>query len=259
VGDLALQIETELPVTELREQLAAWQPWSALIAFSNGVTTAEFDRLFPFAESPLYKVSRVEGRIPFEELPGGSILDIGCNAGYNCIYLNRKYGMRVTGIDVQSRLVEAASFLADLAGVEAEFTVAHAESFVREEAFDVVLNFGTLYHLQNPLRALQASFLNLRPGGLLALETQCYDEPGDDRLCYFIQDLNNDPSNFFALSTATVVKCLEMLGFAEIDECFRHETGVGDRAHMYRVCFVARKAAVPRDLSRAWPPWAPLT
>lgn len=221
------------------------------------MTTAEFERLSPFAESPLYKVTRVESHIPFEELSGGSVLDIGCNAGYNAIYLSTKYGMRVTGIDVQSRLVEAASFLAGLAEANAEFSVEHAESFIREQTFDVILHFGTLYHLQNPLRALQASFLNLRPGGFLALETQCYDDPEDDRLCYFIDGLNEDPSNFFALSTATVVACLELLGFVEIEECFRHETTVGERQTMFRVCFVARKGTDPGDLALVWPPWAP--
>jgi SAM-dependent methyltransferase len=258
VGELTPLIETEMPPEELRERLAAWQPWSAQVAFSNGVTTAEFDRLVSFAEEPLYKIVQVENRIPFDTLRGGTVLDVGCNAGYNAIYLGRKYGMHVTGIDVQPRLVEAASFLASFEGVEAEFAVGHAESFVREEEFDVVLHFGTLYHLQNPLRALQASFTNLRPEGLLALETQCYDEPGDERLCCFMHGLNEDPSNFFALSTSTVVTSLEMLGFVEIDECFRGATEVGGREHMSRVCFVAKKAAAARDLTQTWPPWAPV-
>jgi SAM-dependent methyltransferase len=259
LAELAPLIETEMSPDDLRGRLAAWQPWSALVAFSNGVTTAEFDRLVTFAEKPLYKIVQVENRIPFDALRGGTVLDVGCNAGYNAIHLGRKYGLRVTGIDVQQRLVEAASFLASLAGVEAKFAVGHAESFVQEDEFDVVLHFGTLYHLQNPLRALQASFLNLKPDGLLALETQCYDQPGDERVCYFMNGLNEDPSNFFALSTSTVVTSLEMLGFVEIEECFRGATTAGGREHMSRVCFVAKKGTAARDLAQTWPPWAPVT
>jgi SAM-dependent methyltransferase len=253
---LALRLETSMLADDLRAHLAKWAPWNSLIEFSNGVTTAEFERVSPFADSPLYKITHVEPYVPFESLRGGAVLDIGCNAGYNSIYLATKYDLRPVGVDVQQRLIDAANFLSSLAGVEAEFLIAHADSFVRTASFDVVAHFGTLYHLQNPLRSLQSAYETLKPGGYLALETQCYDDPDDERFCYFIHGLNDDPSNFFALSTSTIRTCLALLGFEEPEECFRDQTRVGARDNMFRVGLVARKGERAKDLGTEWPPWS---
>lgn len=254
-GGLALRIETSASPDELRARLDEWAPWNTLIEFSNGVTTAEFEHLSSFQE-PLFNVTQVERHVPFESFRGGALLDVGCNAGYNSIYLATKYGLRPVGVDVQQRVLDAAAFLSSLAGVEAEFLIAHADSFVRPSSFDVVVHFGTLYHLQNPFRSLQSAFVNLKPGGYLALEAHCYDDPDDERACYFIHGLNNDPSNFFALSTSTIRTCLTLLGFDEPQECFRYETRVIDRDNMFRVGLVARKGESVSDLGAQWPPWA---
>jgi SAM-dependent methyltransferase len=252
----AFRVETSFAPDELRAQLAKWAPWSVLIEFSNGVTTAEFERRTQFTEDPVFKLAQFEPYIPFESFRGGAVLDVGCNAGYNSIYLATNHGLRPVGIDVEQRVLDAAAFLSSLAGVDAEFLIAHADSFVRPSSFDVVVHFGTLYHLQNPLRSLQSAFESLKPGGYLSLETQCYDHPEDERLCYFIHELNNDPSNFFALSTSTIRTCLALIGFDEPKECFRHETRTGDRDHMFRVGLVARRGEQVKDLATQWPPWA---
>jgi SAM-dependent methyltransferase len=245
-----------MPPEELRTKLAEWAPWSVLIEFSNGVSTREVERLPQFAEDAFSTIARFEPYVPFESFRAGAVLDVGCNAGYNSIYLASRYDLRPVGVDVQQRVLDAAGFLSSLTGVEAEFLIAHADSFVRPSSFDVVVHFGTLYHLQNPLRSLQSAFENLKPGGYLALETHCYDHPDDERLCYFIHLLNNDPSNFFALSTSTIRACLALIGFDEPQECFRHETRTGDRDNMYRVGLVAKKGERVKDLARQWPPWA---
>jgi hypothetical protein len=91
----------------------------------------------------------------------------------------------------------------------------------------------------------------------LCLETQTYDDPSDERLCYWLHSLNNDPSNFFALSTATVRESLELVGFNDVVEVARTQTRVGDCDHMYRVSIAARKLAGP-SLEQRWPRWAPL-
>lgn len=252
----ALELDTDLGPEALRRHLEDWSPWSVRIDFSNGVSTAEFDQLVPFVEAPLYKVSRIEELIPFEELRGGRVLDVGCSSGYNSIYLAQKYGLRPVGIEVQQRHVDAARFFCQTAGVDGEFSLDHAESFLRSEEFDVVLHLGTLYHLQNPLRSLQLSYLNLKPGGYLALETQCYEDPVDENHCYFMHGLNNDPSNFFALSTRALTVSLNLLGFTEVEECYRHATDVGGRPHMYRVALTARKQRTAAVAGEEWPLWA---
>ena len=90
----------------------------------------------------------------------------------------------VTGIDMYtSTHRNPRAFCRKVAGVNGEFVAASAETFSRPEEFDVVLHFGTLYHLPNPGTSLRATFDNLRRGGYLALETHVYDHPQDANIC----------------------------------------------------------------------------
>jgi 2-polyprenyl-3-methyl-5-hydroxy-6-metoxy-1,4-benzoquinol methylase len=248
-----LRIDTDADPVETRLRLAEWQPWRVLIEFSNGLRTDEFEQEHPFSLSPLWKLGQFAGVIPFADLH--DVLDVGCNVGYNAIHLSRGYGARCLGIDVQQRHVDASAYLAELAGADCGFEVDHAEHVQRREGFDLVVHFGTLYHLPNPLNGLRAAWENLRTGGWLALETQTYDCPSDERLCYWIHGFNDDRSNFFALSTQAVRDALALLGFDAVSETRRDLTPVGDREHMYRVMLAARKSRSD-PLERRWPPWA---
>ena len=234
--------QTSLPGEVLLDKLRQWEPWSHRVDFSNGVSTADCARRTAFNKWPLRKFSAVEAVIPFARLSGGCLLDVGCNGGYNAIHVAAKYQLNVTGIDVVPRYVDASRFLADLAGVAAEFLIANAETFARTDEFDVVLHFGTLYHLPNPLLSLKQSFNNLKPGGYIALETQVYDHPDDPNLCYFMHMHNNDRSNFWALSTSVLKRYLDLIGFRNLCEMDKR---VLPRLaeHMARMIMVAQKPA----------------
>ncbi len=234
-------LQTTLSAEELSARLKRWEPWSIRVDFSNGISTKDFKHRVPFAEYPLGKFNVVERVIPFAKLSGASMLDVGCNAGYNSINAATKYGMRCTGIDVVQRHVEVSRFFSELAGITAEFILDSAETFSRPNEYDVVLHFGTLYHLPNPVLSLQRTFDNLRAGGYLALETQVYDHPDDPNICYFMHMQNNDRTNFWALSTAVLTKWLTLLGFCEIVELLKVVPRQGLAEHMSRIVMVARK------------------
>src|SRR5438309_9731378 len=170
-----LTLHTLLSPEALQEKLRLWEPWSHRLDFDNGVSTLNCARRTPFSESPLRKFRDTESAIPFGELAGGRLLDIGCNAGYNSIHAALEYQFSATGIDIVPRHVEAARFLAVLVGVSCEFELASAETFCRPDEFDVILHFGTLYHLPNPLLSLQRGFGYLILDVSIALETQFYD------------------------------------------------------------------------------------
>ena len=236
-----LTLKTLLVPDELRSRLKKWEPWSIRVEFDNGVSTRELEQRVPFSETPLIKFILAERGIPFSEIRGGRLLDVGCNSGYNSIHAASKYGLSCVGIDVSRRHIEVSNFLAQLANVEAEFLLASAETFSRPGQFDVALHFGTLYHLPNPALSLQSTFNNLRPGGYLALETQVYDHPQDPSICYFMHMQNNDQTNFWALSTSVLDKTLELCGFRERREIHRAVPKHGLSEHMSRVLLVARK------------------
>lgn len=238
-----LTLSTPLSPEELRERLKKWEPWSIRVDFTNGVSTKEFKRRVPFSEHPLSKFSVVEAAIPFAEFADKKMLDIGCNSGYNSIHAATKYGLSCTGIDVNPRHLEVSHFFAELGGVDAHFLAGSAETFSRPKEFDVVLHFGTLYHLPNPLLSLQTTFNNLRPGGYLALETQVYDHPDDPNICYFMHMQNNDCTNFWALSTSVLKKCLELNGFREVRELLKVVPAQGLAQNMSRIILVAQKPA----------------
>jgi 2-polyprenyl-3-methyl-5-hydroxy-6-metoxy-1,4-benzoquinol methylase len=235
-----LTLQTNLAPDALKEKLRRWEPWSIRVDFSNGVSTKELKRRTPFNQEPLHKFSVVEAVIPFAELSGGKMLDIGCNAGYNSIAAAAKYGLSSTGIDVVQRHIEISRFFSELAGVDAQFHIASAETFSRPREFDVVLHFGTLYHLPNPVLSLRATFENLKPGGYLALETQIYDHPQDPNICYFMHMQHNDPTNFWALSTHVLKKNLELIGFSDVRELEKIAVSTLPE-HMTRITIVARK------------------
>ncbi|MCF7977044.1 MAG: hypothetical protein K9L82_03340 [Chromatiaceae bacterium] len=64
--------------------------------------------------------------------------------------------MQITGIDNRQKHYDIANWLAANVGVSnrAEAAIEDAETFLRPEAFEIVLHFSTLYHLENPLMSL---------------------------------------------------------------------------------------------------------
>jgi 2-polyprenyl-3-methyl-5-hydroxy-6-metoxy-1,4-benzoquinol methylase len=238
-----LTFDSALPPDELRSRLRKWEPWSIRIDFTNGVSTSELVRRTPFSEHPLSKFSLVETAIPFSSIANGRMLDVGCNSGYNSLHVAQKYGFETVGIDFNRRHIEVSRFFAELAGTNSTFLLDSAESFTDPAGFDVVLHFGTLYHLPNPVLSLQKTFQNLRPGGFLGLETQVYDHPDDPNICFFMNMHNNDKTNYWALSTHVLTKLLELIGFREIRVIKKVVPALPLGEHMARLVLVAQKPA----------------
>lgn len=59
------------------------------------------------------------------------------------------------------------------------------------------------------------------------METQVYDHPDDPNVCCFMHMQNNDRTNFWALSTGALTKCLELQSYREFESylgSYRHRT-----------------------------------
>ncbi len=234
-------IDTPLDSDELAAQLKTWEPWGHRIDFTNGFSTKELKRRTPFSENTLQKFKIVEKHIPFDSFKGGNLLDIGCNSGYNSMYASSAYEMKTTGIDVNPRHIKVSRFLTDLSDLDCDFQIGSAETYSNKFHFDVILHFGTLYHLPNPLLSLQTSYNNLKEGGYLAIETQVYDDPKDPNLIYFMHMHNNDNTNFWALSTDVLKRYLEFIGFTDFKELLRVKPKLLENNKMSRVICAVKK------------------
>ena len=105
-----------------------------------------------------------------------TLLDIGCNAGFFTMELQRRFGFqKAVGIDPRERNIRKARFVQQrlrVPGVEFRTGDVFSGELERGKCFDVVLFLGVLYHLDDPVRALRV--LHAVTEGLLLLETSLF-------------------------------------------------------------------------------------
>jgi ubiquinone/menaquinone biosynthesis C-methylase UbiE len=109
---------------------------------------------------------------------GGRVLDIGCGAGTEAIYL-AQCGFRVTAIDFSASAIDIAGERAREADVRVEWHTASALDLpVADRSIDFCFDRGCFHHVTQPDRPRYASEIArvLRTGGRLFLRG--YD-PGD--------------------------------------------------------------------------------
>jgi hypothetical protein len=84
-----LTLHTTLAAGALKEKLRRWEPWGHRIDFDNGVSTSDFKRRIPFFEEPLNKFQTVEAVVPFGDILGLRLLDIGSQVWrlHRCRYI----------------------------------------------------------------------------------------------------------------------------------------------------------------------------
>jgi tRNA (mo5U34)-methyltransferase len=183
-------------------------------------------------------------------------LDIGCRDGFYAFELERR-GAEVVGLDYADPEVTGFSIAARALGSRVRFVVANVYDLDSAEHghFDLVLFLGVLYHLRNPLLALDRIRAVLSPGGALFVETQLTNEPGAARsrapLWQFLpgDSLHGDRTNKWAPNAAGLR--------AAVEEClFRVEraTAEGERGYLRAVAVEDRRLAFYRalDSARGW-------
>lgn len=106
------------------------------------------------------------------------VLDIGSGIGGPARYISARTGCRITGVELQSDLAQAASELtARIEGVServdyvcGDFTQLVSEGRVSRESFDHFLSLLVFLHIPDRESLLNACFQALRPGGTFIIE-----------------------------------------------------------------------------------------
>jgi ubiquinone/menaquinone biosynthesis C-methylase UbiE len=107
-------------------------------------------------------------------LPAGcDVLETGCGAGIGLMALaDNRRPVSLTGVDIDEELLHQARARFSARGLAANLV--HGD--IRElpfpdESFDLVVDFGTLFYIRFPRRALREVARVLRAGGVLVHET----------------------------------------------------------------------------------------
>ena len=99
------------------------------------------------------------------DIRGKLLLDLGCGAGENSVYLAKK-GARCVATDYSPGMVEVALQLAAANGVEIEGRTANAMALeFPDNTFDLVYASNLLHHIPDPKIALKEMHRVLKPGG----------------------------------------------------------------------------------------------
>ena len=126
----------------------------------------------PFANQEYRNVFQAWVEIPallrlFPVAAGDRILEVGCGRGVALPRLAKLCKpSRLVGVDVEQAMIDLAGERIALAGVSAELYSADVRELPFADAeFDVVIDFGTCYHIDRPDAALREIARVLRDGG----------------------------------------------------------------------------------------------
>lgn len=218
----------------LQERVAEIPYWYHRVALPGGITTPGWAPLAPDAYG-----------IP-DDMKSERILDIGCWDGYWAIEALKRRASHVIALDNFSdtcgELINAKRTAWDALDLCLEaFTEYGYQDCVSkingdveritfpERMIDRIFCFGVLYHLKNPVLALQNCFNALKPGGWIHVETAILDnmtsgytgKPCDPSGCY----AEFYPTNEFGVNNSNwwvpTLKCasawLKGVGFEDIE------------------------------------------
>jgi len=213
---------------DIRRRADELGPWFHNLDL-HGVRTAPDHFL---GDYPAVKWNRFAHALP-PDLTGKSVLDIGCNAGFQAIEMKKRGAARVVGMDSDPHYLRQAAFASEVLGLDIEFRqLSVYDVGALGERFDIVLFLGVLYHLRHPLLALdlihehvagdlmvfQSMQRGAKEAGPVARDYDFWDTDQFDRAdwprMHFIENYYaNDWTNWWVPNRACVEAMLRSSGF----------------------------------------------
>lgn len=197
----------------LREMVDSVPHWYHRFEFAPGVIT-------PGINNSRLALERLN--LP-QDMGGLRILDIGARDGFFSFECERRGAQEVVAIDYVPATETGFLVAKQILGSRLNLIHETVYNLTPEHygQFDIVLFLGTLYHLPDPLRALEIVYQMMRVPSWLFLETVVIDEelPVDvvkRPLMQFYPKAtkNQDHTNFWGMTEACVVALMEECGLA---------------------------------------------
>ena len=111
----------------------------------------------------------LENFIPYNDLQGKSVLEIGCGAGLITSHIT-KAGAHLTAIDLTDQAIEITKARFDLENLSADIKQMNAEKMEFEnDTFDLVISWGVIHHSGNMQNIIDEIYRVLKPGGKVYL------------------------------------------------------------------------------------------
>jgi len=168
-------------------------------------------------------MARHENLYLFDRLDfrGKSVLDIGCWDGYFSFMAEQRGASRVVSLDDPDFRwggLDGYRFLHEHFHSQAEWRKGSIYN-LPEERFDIVLCYGVLYHINDPLTAMINTFHAAREE--VVLEGLIYENPLPTLFLLAPREFHGDPTNMYAMSMGYLEKVAQMCGFERVDTQLR--------------------------------------
>jgi len=131
---------------------------------------------------------------------GKCVLDVGCGVGVTPVYIAKKHGARVTGVDISAKMVEQSIERARVERVtdRVEFRVADAQDLpFDDDEFDAVITESVIALVEDQQKAINEFVRVTKPGGYVGLNETAWLKvpPPPEVIAWASQDIgaNVDP------------------------------------------------------------------
>ncbi|MBD2311803.1 3-demethylubiquinone-9 3-O-methyltransferase [Desertifilum sp. FACHB-1129] len=106
-----------------------------------------------------------------ENWQGLTALDVGCGGGFSCEYMAKR-GVKVSGIDLSEKCIQAARNHANLNQLEIDYRQGVAEKMpYNNDTFDAVICVDVLEHVADVSQVLAEIHRILKPNGIFFFDT----------------------------------------------------------------------------------------
>ena len=91
-----------------------------------------------------------------QEIKGKSVIDIGCNSGFYCLWAKQQGARKVVGVDLDEMRINQGKTLAAVQGLDIDFQVRALDKATKLGRFDVVYCFAVLTEIPDLVGSLTA-------------------------------------------------------------------------------------------------------
>jgi tRNA (mo5U34)-methyltransferase len=173
------------------------------------------------------------------DLTGKRVIDIGAADGGFSFEAERrgaKYVMAVEGFEDTGNncSLEAFRYAHNSFGSNVNLVTTDFMRIANVDQFDIVLFYGVLYHVLEPLSAIQKLFDLCSPGGEVIIETASKNTRNSLPVIQFSNGHDGDPTNYWYPNVMAIYEMAKFVGFHQSEWIWAEENDVRITVKLYK-------------------------